>query len=171
MPAFGGSPLSNCTNASNRPVEAPTPATGKFGTGSPPGRVRAGFVVTACRFATARPVFRGIAVGGNQWERRREVWPKRLSGILKGKWVRSKRSMSMTRMGAERITSAPLKSNVVRVGCGSDSPMHYFSIIHCRGLRSGKNPAFFRSAVPFHSESLLRNAPATGISPLHFRPL
>jgi hypothetical protein len=46
----------------------------------------------ACRFGTARSVLRGIGGGGNLRQRRREVLPKRQSGILKRKWVCSKQS-------------------------------------------------------------------------------
>lgn len=85
------------------------------------------------------------------------------------KWVCSKRSMSMKRMGTERITSTLLKSNVVRVACGSQSYALLFYNPLPR-LRSGKILLFSSRAVPFHSESLLRNVPAPGISPFHFRP-
>jgi hypothetical protein len=77
------------------------------------------------------------------------------------KWVCSKRSMSMKRMGTERITSTLLKSNVVRVACGSQS----YALLFYNPLprfAQREDPAFFVApgAVSFRKPAKKR--PCTG---------
>ena len=90
IPASGGSPLSNCTNASNPPAEAPIPATGKFGgrfapkplACGPRGRGRSFFY---CQISV-RSHRRQSEPAGTASRR----LPKRQTEILRRKWGCSK---------------------------------------------------------------------------------
>ena len=130
MPVSVGSPLSNCTNASNPPAEAPMPATGNFGPVSLLSCLRAGVAVTARRSGTTRSVFRGMAGGVNRKDWRGEV---RRSARGKSQRNRSVQSNSMSMKCRGRRESPPLSSSECREsGVRFRQSYALLSIIHFR---------------------------------------